>query len=367
MPRLNSSMPKYRSHRASGQAIVNLYGRDFYLGPHGTKASKLEYDRLIGEWIAAGRPSVAPVRQSDITIVELSVTYRRWGEGYYRKNGKPTDTIFQIRRATELVCEKYGRTAAAEFGPLAFQAFQASLIARGLSRKTINHFTSTVRRMFRWAVTRELVPAAVFQALVAVPHVPKDRTGARETPPVRPVEDVVVEVTLPHLPTVVADMVRFQRLTGCRPGELCLLRPLDVDRSQEVWRYRPVSHKTQHRDMERVVFIGPKAQDVLRPYLLRPADAWCFSPAESEKHRREARHAARKTPPSCGNTPGSNRKSRPKRRARDRYTNDSYNRAIQRGCEAAYGMPKELRYISRKLPDEERRPLQKLAPHVPAG
>ena len=32
--------PKYRKHRASGQAVVTLNGRDIYLGPHGTKASK---------------------------------------------------------------------------------------------------------------------------------------------------------------------------------------------------------------------------------------------------------------------------------------------------------------------------------------
>ena len=304
--------PKYRKHRASGQAIVTLYGRDFYLGPHGTKASRIEYDRLIGEWLAAGRPSQMPSVQSDITIVELTAAYRRYGKEYYRKAGKPTDTNHQIHRATELLAEKYGRTNAVDFGPLAFQAFQAGLIKRDLSRKTINHFTSVVRRMFRWAVTKELVPVTVLQALVAVPNVPKDRTAARETLPVRPVEDTVVEATLPHLPSVVADLVRFQRLTGARPSELCLLRPMDVDRSQKVWEYRPASHKTQHHGMERVIFIGPKAQDVLRPYLLRPDEAYCFAPAESEKQRLEARHVARKTPLAYGNTPGSNRKSRPK-------------------------------------------------------
>src|ERR1017187_9865219 len=115
MPKLTSSMPKYRPHRASGQAIVTLYGRDFYLGPYGTKASKIEYDRLIGEWVAAGRPSVAPVRQTDITIVEMSAAYRRFAKGYYQKAGKPTDTNQQVHRATELLCVKYGRTPAVEF------------------------------------------------------------------------------------------------------------------------------------------------------------------------------------------------------------------------------------------------------------
>ena len=55
MPRLSNSLPKYRRHRPSGQAVVTLSGRDFYLGPYGTKASKLEYDRLIGA-MARQRP-----------------------------------------------------------------------------------------------------------------------------------------------------------------------------------------------------------------------------------------------------------------------------------------------------------------------
>lgn len=361
MPKLRTSLPKYQRHRASGQAVVTLYGRDFYLGPYGTKGSRAEYDRLVGEWIAAGRPSRRPAKDSDITVVELTVAYLRFAEGYYQKNGTPTDTIYQIRRACKLACEKYGRTVAAEFGPLALQAFQASLIDRDLSRKTVNHFTSAVRRMFRWAVTKELVPAATHQALVAVPNIAKGRTAVRETLPVRPVEDAVVAATLPHLSSVVADMVRFQRLTGCRPSEVCLLRPMDVDRSREIWHYQPASHKTQHLDIERIIFVGPKAQAVLRPYLLRPDDAYCFSPLESEKRRLEARNAARTTPPSCGNVPGSNRKLRPKWKPTGHYTNDSYNRAIQRACEMAFGMPKALRRISQKLPDGERKQLQEQA------
>ena len=54
MPKLTRALPKYRLHRASGQAVVAFNGRDFYLGPHATKTSKIEYDRLIGEWLAHG-------------------------------------------------------------------------------------------------------------------------------------------------------------------------------------------------------------------------------------------------------------------------------------------------------------------------
>ena len=97
--------------------------------------------------------------------------------------------------------------------------------------------------------------------------------------------DAVVQATLPHLSEVVTDMVRFQRLTGSRPAEVCLVRPCDVDTSGDVWIYRPESHKTEHHGRERVICIGPKAQDVLRPYLLREKESYCFVPAESEKKR----------------------------------------------------------------------------------
>ena len=55
MPKLLHSAPKYRHHKPSGQAVVTLAGVDHYLGPWRSKASELEYDRLIGEWLADGR------------------------------------------------------------------------------------------------------------------------------------------------------------------------------------------------------------------------------------------------------------------------------------------------------------------------
>ena len=71
MPTLKNAVPKYRKHRASGQAVVIIAGRDHYLGPWRTKASKAEYDRLIGEWLAAGRPVRQNVDANQITVVEL--------------------------------------------------------------------------------------------------------------------------------------------------------------------------------------------------------------------------------------------------------------------------------------------------------
>ena len=71
-------------------------------------------------------------------------------------------------------------------------------------------------------------------------------------------------------------MIRLQVLLGCRPGELFAMKPSEIDRSNDVWRYRPGSHKMEHRGRDRVILIGPKAQTILLPYLLREADSPCF-------------------------------------------------------------------------------------------
>jgi len=340
MPRLSNSTPKYRKHRASGQAVVTLSGKDFYLGPHGTKASHREFDRLVAEWLQNGR-TIAQAEVS-LTVVEVLAAYKRFAKTYYRKNGKETREVGLISEAGKFVHDLYGRTPAAEFGPLALQVVQTKMIEAGFCRKTINDHSARIKRAFKWAVAQQLIPPTTLQALEAVPGLRKNRSAARESEPVLPVSDATVDATLPHLSPAVADMVRFQRLTGCRPGEVCNLRPGDVDTSGDVWAYRPGSHKTEHHQRDRVIFIGPKAQDVLRPYLLRPADSFCFSPQESEHKRHRERHAERKTPLSCGNRPGTNKKRNPRRSAGQCYTNDSYRRAIHRACDLAFPPEIEL-------------------------
>ena len=44
MPTLSDAarIPSYRRHKPSGQAVVTLNGRDFYLGKWNTKASRAE-------------------------------------------------------------------------------------------------------------------------------------------------------------------------------------------------------------------------------------------------------------------------------------------------------------------------------------
>lgn len=360
MPKLTNSVPKYRHHKRSGQAVVTLRGRDVYLGPYNTKASKLKYDRVIAEWLAAGRPTTSAQNLCEVTVTELIAAYWKFAQSYYVKDGQPTGAIPGIKVALRLLRESYGPTLAVEFGPLALKAMQAKMIELDQSRGYINDNIDRIRRVFKWAASEELIPASIPQALAMVPGLRKGRTAARDLPPVQPVADSIVNATLPHLPPSVADMVRFQRLTGCRPKEVCILKPIDVDTTGEIWSYQPESHKTEHHGRDRVIFIGPKAQAVLRPYLLRDERDYCFSPAESERKRNAHRREHRQTPM----TP-SQKKRELKRQAQrtinPRYNKDSFRRAIQRACEVAFAMPKELRVISGDQPEEKREQLKQLA------
>jgi len=67
----------------------------------------------------------------------------------------------------------------------------------------------------------------------------------------------------------------------------------------------------------------------------------CNAP-EAEEERRQRLHEERSTPLSCGNVPGSNRKNNPQWSAGDRYTTDSYRRAIARACDQAFPAPEPL-------------------------
>jgi hypothetical protein len=73
MPRFHprSRVPSYRRHKPTGQAVVTLNGRDIYLGKFNSTVSRAEYDRLIGEWLAAGR--CLPRPETGLTIAELAL------------------------------------------------------------------------------------------------------------------------------------------------------------------------------------------------------------------------------------------------------------------------------------------------------
>jgi integrase len=295
---------------------------------------------VLSEWEAAGRlllPRADDGKPNDLTINELLIAYWRHAKEYYGL-GRRGRRGHDLKDALRVVRDLYAETLARDFGPLALKACRLKMLARDWSRSYINSQCGKLKRMFRWAAEEELLPGSVYVNLTAVAGFRRGKCDARETKKVRPVPQEHVDVALPFMRPVVQAMVHFQELTGCRPTEACIIRPIDIDTRGSVWLYRPEGHKTEHHGHDRIILIGPKAQEVLRPYLGTKVDAYCFSPARSEAERSVVRRENRKTPL----TPSQRKRRRKPKRLRapgDRYDTITYRQAIRRACEKAHVTP----------------------------
>ena len=180
---LGPSVPKYRRHKASGQAVVTLSGKDCYLGPWGSRASRYEYDRIVGEWIQNGR-RLGQGDACDLAVIEIINAYRKHPDAYYVKNGQRTREAEIITHTLKCFVQPYyGRAMAVDFGPLALKSVREKMIEAGHSRGVINKNVDRIRRMFRWAASEEMIPVTVPQALSTVDGLRKGRTTAREPVP----------------------------------------------------------------------------------------------------------------------------------------------------------------------------------------
>ena len=178
-------------------------------------------------------------------MVEVIAAYRRFAKTYYVKHGRPTGELRILDDALKPLKRLYGRTSAIEFGPKRLKALRQTMIAAGWTRNHINKQVGRIKRMFKWAAEEELIPGSVFQNLTAVAGLRKGRSAAPDRPPIEPVPDEVFQATLPHLPAVIADIARLQRLAGMRPSEVCILPPMRLGHE---WRRMAVSpERAQNR------------------------------------------------------------------------------------------------------------------------
>ncbi|MCE9519669.1 MAG: site-specific integrase [Verrucomicrobia bacterium] len=338
MPRVKENfIPSYRCHKQSGQAIVTLSGKDHLLGPWNSKTSRNEYDRLTAEWLAAGRTLVC---HDGVTISELLVSYRQHCmEAYPTINGERSSEQQNIRYALRPLRKLYGATPARDFGPLKLKAVIDEMIRIGWCRKTINRNVGRVKRFFKWCVGNEFLPVSVHQSLTTVEGLRSGRSKACETAPVKGIAEEHAAMVYPFVSRQIKAMIQLQLLTGMRPGEVVLIRGMDLNTTGETWTYTPSRHKTQHLGIEKSIQIGPRAQEILKPFLRPNPAEFLFSPKEADAERRTKLSASRKTPLSCGNVPGSNRQRQPQRILGGSYNRNSYLVAVRCGCEKAFPYP----------------------------
>jgi integrase len=332
------NIPSYRLYRRTGQAVVTLSGKDHYLGKYDSPESREKYARLIAEWILNGRrPTLPPVAEKpDFTIAELILRYLEHCDRYYQKDGRPTGEARNVEYALRPLRRLYGSSQVEDFGPLALKTTRAAMIETDICRNVVNKWTRHIVRMFKWGVENELVPPMVHHALKAVAGLKAGRSAARESEPVRPVDDDLVDAIEPFVARAVWTMVQLQRLTGMRSGEVTIMRTGDLDMSGRVWTYTPRVHKSQHVGKARTVHLGPRAQELLKPWLRADREAFLFSPAEAEAERKAEMRRIRQSKVQPSQVDRS--KARPEKQPGDYYTTESFRRSIARACSLA-GIP----------------------------
>ncbi len=283
MPRLVHRRPGYLHHKQSGRARVCVGGKYRYLpGAFDSPESRKAYWEIIGGIERGQAPSELPrivptpgsrpaVAPSLLTVEELVEKYMEHAWAYYRRDGKPTGEADVIRYALVPLLDVCVAVLASEFKPSDLKAVRQEMIARGWSRRHINHCVRRIKAMFTWGTEEELVPAAVAGAIRMVKALGEGRDPTvREKPAVKAVPDETIAKILPHLSPVAADVVQIMRYSGARPGEVKHITVEAIDRTDpECWTCRLSQHKTAYKGQGRTLYFGPKCQAILAPRLVK--------------------------------------------------------------------------------------------------
>ena len=184
--------------------VVRIDGRDQYLGKYNSPESWEKYQRMIAEWLGSSQRSARSSAPShdvgvDLSINEMVLAYWDFAKTYYSKDGRPTKELSCMQEALRPLRQLYGHTSAQDFGPKALKTVRQHMIDQSLARGLINHRVGRIKRVFKWAVAEELIPPTVHHGLQAVAGLRYGRTKARETAPIKPVDDVWVDSVLPYV------------------------------------------------------------------------------------------------------------------------------------------------------------------------
>lgn len=297
--RRRKQRPNYCKH-SSGKGFVWCGRKAIYFpGLHNSPESLEAYAnycrRLLGE-------TPPPPTPSELTVLLL---LHRFSKEKLPKLKKSEHSGY--RRIIKIVGELFGDAFSADFGPLKLQkvreVFTQQKIGKNPEKQknwTRTHVNKQVRRLikiFKWGVSKELVPASQWHALEAVEPLKAGESEARESEAVKPVSWEHVQATMAHTSPTVAAMIELHWLTGMRSSNLCDMRTCDIDRSGDVWVYIPAKHKTAWKKRHLFIPLGPRAQAILFQFIhSREPEEFLFSPRDTGLWRSYTRWENRKSP-----------------------------------------------------------------------
>lgn len=337
--------PKIVHHRPRNADVVFLRDpatkkrRMVYLGVHGSEEARARFHEVMAAHAAGRLPEPRTKRRatpsSFPTVEVLCAEWTVWAEREYRDaEGNVSREVENFDAAIDHLLELHRDVPADQFTVRHLRLVRDAMLDGGrLCRNTINARVRRIKAVFRWGAEQRLVPGPVWHEVASLRALGKNRGGARETPEVEPVPWKIVEATLQHLPAPLVAAVLVQWHSGARPAEILSMTRRQLTTSGKVWLYRPVQHKGDHLGKKRVVALGPKAQEVLRPLVTLAMDAPIFAPAAVWSWFRSRKRAERRTPATKQTRERDARRRSPvKREFLDVAT---YRRALHRAADKA--------------------------------
>jgi integrase len=327
-------VPKYRRRAKRDTAFVEYRGKRIPLpGKYGSPESRAAYEQFKTDLLAGNlAPEVGAVR----LVAHVVADYLNYAKSYYARGGRRGE-YQNLTSALSLLVLYCGTTPADQFRARAFEDFMEVLKThhprkvdkrknvtwiskRTLSFGYINWVAARVRRMFRWAVRREIVPSDTHHVLESVPGL---RTKPKKK---KPVPEAALFAVVAKVNPIVGAMLQFQWYVGPRSGSIVRARPRQFDTSGDEWLWRP-PHKQEHTGQELTLPIGPKCQEVLRPFLEGCGpNEFMFNPQRIRNNRRYRR----------------------------RYRVQTYRQAVSRGIERVNADPETAEPIPRFTPHQLR-------------
>ncbi len=292
------------------------------------------------------------------TITTVGQLFEKY-ETYFRenapevRNGLEHPDLRLIRRAYTFV-QPYSEWPVDSFGPDELNTIKKKMLKHKYTigkqqkhyvRRSINDTLKWIVNIIEWGVGRRIIKNETLIAFQKeLKPVRMGDKGAIDNIKRQRVTEEEFNKVLGVVTSVLGDMLRLVWYTGMRPYEICEMRPYDILRDDpECWIYIPGREKTpvgQHKTTRygkvKVIPLAGESIDILSRRISDfSSKKYIFTPQDSVAEFREARLKNRKTPMSCGNKSGSNRKKNPKRKPRAFYTNDSFAKACKRCCRRA--------------------------------
>ena len=262
------SEPQYlrRTVKGHAYAFCRYDGRQVALGRYGSPESFTKYERCLAAF-RTNTPEVVRDSDSPMPVLTVGEIAEKFLAAEKARMGNTQHVRYRLRHAMLDLVEAHAVVPAVAFGPKAFRSIRDRLTASGLARSEVNTKVYTIRRAFKWAVSEELIPVSVLQALHSVPAL---RAGeAKENPERTPASPRDVEATAAALDhdgfEGIAGAVRLLRWTGCRPVEVCRARIGDIEQTPEGMLLRLHEHKTRKATgSDRLVPLNDQAAVVVR-------------------------------------------------------------------------------------------------------